>query len=62
MSITTTNDNLRAIAFYVRRGYRIVRVERDGMDRVRARKPGVPLVGMDGIPLHDMLELVKELE
>jgi hypothetical protein len=60
--ITTTNDNLRAIAFYIRRGYRIVRVELDGMDRVRAGKPGVPLTGMEGVPLRDMLELQKAID
>ena len=60
VSITTTNDNLRAIAFYVRRGYRIMKIELDGMNRVRARKPALPLVGMDNIPLRDMFELEKE--
>lgn len=61
ISIITTNDNLRAVAFYVRHGYRIVRVELDAMDRVRAQKPGVPVTGIDGIPLRDMFELRKEL-
>jgi GNAT superfamily N-acetyltransferase len=59
--IVTTNDNLRAIAFYLRRGYRIVRVELDGMDRVRKLKPGIPERGLDGIPLRDMFELHKHL-
>jgi ribosomal protein S18 acetylase RimI-like enzyme len=61
VSITTTNDNVRAIAFYLRRGYRIVRVEVDGMERVRALKPGVPLEGNDGLLLRDMLEFEKTL-
>jgi GNAT superfamily N-acetyltransferase len=61
VSITTTNDNLRAIAFYVRRGYRIVKIELDGMNRVRARKPALSLVGIDNIPLRDMFELEKEI-
>lgn len=60
-TIVTTNDNLRAIAFYVRRGYRIVRVELDDVDRVRKLKPGVPRLGQDGIPLRDMFALEKEL-
>lgn len=59
--ITTTNDNLRAVNFYVRRGYRLVKVDLDAMDRVRALKPEVPLTGNDGIPLRDMLELRKDL-
>jgi ribosomal protein S18 acetylase RimI-like enzyme len=61
LSITTTNDNLRALAFYVRRGYRLVRLDLDGVDRVRAAKPGVPATGADGIPLRDMWELEKNL-
>ena len=57
----TTNDNLRAITIYLRTGYRVVAVHLDGMDRVRALKPSVPLIGADGIPLRDMWELRKEL-
>lgn len=59
--IVTTNDNLRAQAFYVRRGHRLVRLHLDAMDRVRRAKPAVPLTGNDGIPLRDMWELEKEL-
>ena len=59
--LITTNDNVRALAFYQRRGYRLVRLHLGGMDRVRAAKPEVPLVGNDGIPLRDMWELQKGL-
>lgn len=59
--IVTTNDNLRALAFYARRGYRLVRLHLGAMDRVRAKKPDVPELGNNGIPLRDMWELEKEL-
>jgi N-acetylglutamate synthase-like GNAT family acetyltransferase len=59
--VTTTNDNLRAQAFYVRRGYRLARIERDGMERVRALKPGVPRTGYEGLPLLDMWEFEKQI-
>jgi GNAT superfamily N-acetyltransferase len=61
--LTTTNDNLRAFAFYVRRGYRLLRLDLDGMERVRAAKPDAapPAAGRDGIPLLDMWELEKRL-
>ena len=52
---------VRALAFYVRRGYRLVRLHLDGMDRVRAAKPQVPDAGNEGIALRDMWELEKEL-
>ncbi len=60
-TIMTTNDNLRAIAFYVRHGYRIVAVHLDAMERVRQLKPALPQTGQDGLPLRDVIELAKEL-
>lgn len=59
--LATTNDNARALRFYVRRGYRLVRLHLDAMDRVRRAKPGVPAIGNDGVPLQDMWELEKRL-
>ena len=59
--VVTTNDNLRALSFYARRGYRLVRLDLDGMDRVRTLKTGVPETGQGGLPLRDMWELRKEL-
>jgi GNAT superfamily N-acetyltransferase len=59
--LATTNDNTRALNFYIRRGYRLVRLHLDAMDRVRAAKPGVPETGRDGVPLQDMWELEKTL-
>lgn len=60
-TIVTTNDNLRALVFYLRRGYRLVKIALDDMDRVRSLKPQVPSEGRDGILLRDMLELEKDL-
>ncbi|MER5334060.1 GNAT family N-acetyltransferase [Micromonospora sp. NPDC002717] len=51
--LVTTNDNLRALRFYQRRGLRLVRVDRGAVDRARRLKPGIPVVGEDGIPLHE---------
>lgn len=59
--LATTNDNARALNFYIKRGYRLVRLDLDALDRVRAVKPGVPLNGRDGVPLRDMWELEKRL-
>lgn len=61
LTVETTNDNLAALGFYVRHGYRLVALHLDAMDAVRARKPQVPLVGLDGIPLRDVLVLEKSL-
>jgi ribosomal protein S18 acetylase RimI-like enzyme len=59
--LTTTNDNLRAIGFYQRRGWSLVAVHRGAVDRAREVKPTIPLVGMNGIPLRDELELELRL-
>jgi len=59
--LVTTNDNPRALSFYVRRGYRLVHLHLDAMDRVRRVKPQVPLIGNDGIPLRDMWEFERQL-
>ena len=59
--VGTTNDNSRALNFYIKRGYRLVRLHLDALNRVRALKPGVPRIGRDGVPLQDMWELEKEL-
>ena len=55
--LITTNDNLRALGFYQKRGYRLVAVHRDALQRSRELKPSIPLVSPDGIPLRDEIEL-----
>jgi ribosomal protein S18 acetylase RimI-like enzyme len=55
--LITTNDNLNALRFYQKRGFRLVAVHPDALDRSRQLKPNIPLVGQDGIPLRDELEL-----
>ncbi len=59
--LVTTNDNHGSLSFYLRRGYRLVRLHLDAMDRVRQVKPQAPLTGNDGIPLRDMWGLEKQL-
>ena len=59
--LVVTNDNLRALHFYQRRGFELVRVHRNAMEEVRKLKPTLPLLGIDGIPLRDEIELEKAL-
>jgi GNAT superfamily N-acetyltransferase len=60
--LTTTNDNLRAIGFYQKRGWSLVAVHRGAMDRARELKPEIPLIGMNGIRLRDEIELELRLD
>jgi hypothetical protein len=55
--LITTNDNLRAIRFYQRRGFRITAVDPGAVDRARLLKPSIPRVAGNGVALHDELEL-----
>jgi GNAT superfamily N-acetyltransferase len=57
----TTNDNLQALKFYQKRGYRLAAFHRGAVDKARKEKSEIPLVGNHGIPLHDELELAKGL-
>lgn len=59
--LITTNDNLHALGFYQKRGFEIVTVYRGAVSESRKRKPGIPQVGMDGIPLRDEIELEIKL-
>jgi ribosomal protein S18 acetylase RimI-like enzyme len=56
--LVTTNDNLDALRFYQRRGFRLAEVRPGAVDRARAElKPQISVVGAYGIPLRDELEL-----
>ena len=55
--LITTNDNLNAIHFYQKRGFTLVAVHRRALDISRKIKPTLPLVGIDGIPLRDEIEM-----
>ena len=55
--LTTTNDNVDALRFYQRRGFRLAELRPGAVDRSRQEKPQIPLVGDYGIPLHDEIDL-----
>jgi len=55
--LITTNDNLGALRFYQKRGFRMVAVHRGAVERSRAIKPSIPLLGDYGIPIRDEIEL-----
>ena len=61
--LITTNDNVDALRFYQRRGFRLVSVDAGAVDRSRAAlKPSIPAIGSHGIPIRDELELELLLE
>lgn len=60
VSLITTNDNLHALKFYQKRGYSLVEVLPNAVERARALKPEIPFIGHDGIPIRDEIRLQKE--
>jgi ribosomal protein S18 acetylase RimI-like enzyme len=55
--LITTNDNLRALAFYQKRGFELAALHRGAVNESRKIKPSIPLTGENGIPLRDEIEL-----
>jgi GNAT superfamily N-acetyltransferase len=59
--LVTTNDNLEALRFHQRRGFRIVAVHPGAIEGSRRIKPSIPEVGAFGIPIRDEIELEHPL-
>jgi ribosomal protein S18 acetylase RimI-like enzyme len=55
--LITTNDNLTAIRFYQKYGFRLIAVHVNAIAESRKLKPQIPETGIDGIPIHDEIEL-----
>lgn len=60
--LITTNDNLHALGFYQQRGFVLAALHRNAIERSRQLKPSIPLIGFDGIPIRDELELEMALD
>lgn len=59
--LVTTNDNLRALGFYQKRGYRLVEILPGAVEKARKIKPEIPLVADNGIPIRDEILLNKDI-
>ncbi len=55
--LITTNDNLRALGFYQKRGFELVTIHRGAVNESRKLKPSIPFIGENNIPLRDEIEL-----
>lgn len=61
LRVCTTNDNLTALGFYQRRGFRLTALRPGAVDAARVRKPSIPLIRENGLPIRDELDLELEL-
>jgi len=59
--VSTTNNNLRALALYQRNGYRLAALHPGAVDAFRRQRPQIPETDPTGIPIRDMIELAKPL-
>jgi GNAT superfamily N-acetyltransferase len=57
IKLITTNDNLDALRFYQKRGFRLKKIYPNAVDKSRLIKPSIPKIGDYGIPLKDEIEL-----
>ena len=58
--LVTTNDNLDALRFYQRRGFRLAELRPGAIDEARRTlKPEISETGGYGIPIRDELELER---
>lgn len=64
LRLCTTNDNLDALRFYQRRGFRLAALRPGGFRAVLEMKgvaPSEPVAGLHGVPIRDILELEKAI-
>ncbi len=54
--LITSNDNMRAIRFYQRRGWNLVALHRDAIMQARKLKPDIPMLGNEDIPIRHEVE------
>jgi N-acetylglutamate synthase-like GNAT family acetyltransferase len=60
--LITTNDNTHALHFWQKRGFLIKAIYVNALEKSRKLKPEIPLIGNDGIPLRDEIELEMSLK
>lgn len=62
VKVTTTNDNIKALSFYQKRGYRLKEILSNAVAKARDLKPEIPFVADNGIPIRDEIVLRKVIK
>jgi len=55
--LVITNDNSYALRFYQRKGFVLSALHLKAIQESRRLKPEIPIIGRDGIPIRDEIEL-----
>lgn len=61
LRVVTTNDNIEALKFYQKRGFKFTNIHQNAMMKLRQCKSQLPTAGVNGIPLRDVIELETAL-
>jgi ribosomal protein S18 acetylase RimI-like enzyme len=61
LSLITTNDNERAIGFYLAHGFDVVDVREGAIEESRKLKPSIPLVDDRGVPITDEIQMERRV-
>jgi GNAT superfamily N-acetyltransferase len=61
LCVLLSNDNLHALGFLLRRGYRLEKLHLGVVADLRKIKPVIPEAGRAGIPIKDLWEVAKPL-
>ncbi len=61
LKLITTNDNIRAIEFYQRRGFVFANIYINAIEVSRKLKPQIPMFADNGLPIKDEIEFEKLL-
>ena len=62
LKLITTNDNIRAIEFYQRRGFVFSNIYINAIEVSRKLKPQIPMFADNGLPIRDEIEFEKLLK
>jgi N-acetylglutamate synthase-like GNAT family acetyltransferase len=57
--LITTNDNVDALRFYQKHGYRMTAIYPNAVNEARKQKPSISFLGNYNIPIQDEIELKK---
>lgn len=59
--LITTNDNIKAIYFYQKLGFQLIKVHLNAVAESRKLKPQIPFKSETGVPIRDELEFELRL-
>ena len=62
LKLITTNDNIRGIEFYQKRGFVFANIYINAIENSRKLKPEIPIYAENGLPIRDEIEFEIKYE